>query len=242
MMQRNMELPVFVGGREYKAFLQEGFFNDRVTTGSLHDHGMAEIHLQIAGKADYRLGDTVVTLLPDTILLIPAGVFHRAIDPPDDVRHVAYQVPLGKCRENTVRLPSGTLERVWILIGESAETGKADRLSACLSQFCAELVGDGGACRLTPAQNREVVVRDFFSRRYAEDVTLETLAEELNLSPKQTARLVRRFCGQTFGQKLAAQRREIAARLIESGTMSLSEVAEAVGYRTYSGFWKAFRR
>ncbi len=238
----NMELPLYIGGREYRAVLQDGFFSDRKLTTALHDHSMPEVHLQIAGSSSYRVGEEIITLLPDTLLLIPAGSFHCAVNPRDDERRIAFQVPLGACEKRSAVLPAGTSERVWLLARESLESKCGNRLSACLSYLCAQLLCDGSDCKLLPAKNRELVIRDFFSRRYAEDVTVGSLAAELSLSVKQTERLVKSLYGKTFGQKLTSRRIEVASQLMSMGQLSLSELARAVGFKSYSGFWKAFRK
>ena len=63
------------------------------------------------------------------------------------------------------------------------------------------------------------------------------------MSEKQASRLIKKHMGATFSDVLSDYRLQAANRLL-FGTpeMSLTEVAEFVGYRSYSGFWKAFKR
>ena len=44
----------------------------------------------------------------------------------------------------------------------------------------------------------------------------------------------------TFKEKLSSTRIESAKILIESANMPMQKAAEYVGYKSYSGFWKAF--
>ena len=81
----------------------------------------------------------------------------------------------------------------------------------------------------------------FFSRRYAEPVTVADLAEVLMLSEKQTEREVRRRTGLPFRRTLLHFRMSAADSLLSSTACSKNEIAERVGYRSYSGFWKAYR-
>ena len=43
-------------------------------------------------------------------------------------------------------------------------------------------------------------------------------------------------------QELTLQRMTVAAHLVTHTQMSMEEIAQYVGYQSYSGFWKAWRR
>ena len=73
------------------------------------------------------------------------------------------------------------------------------------------------------------------------DVTVEDLAEEIGYSKSQTARIVEKITGKTFNRFLLCWRMEIARILIINTEQCLLDIAEAVGYQTYSGFFKAFK-
>lgn len=86
------------------------------------------------------------------------------------------------------------------------------------------------------------LIHEFFSIHYRENVHLGDLARELCLSERQTERLVRAHTGHTFRQELALTRLGIADRLMRMSPMSLTEIAEYVGYESYAGFWKAMKK
>ena len=50
------------------------------------------------------------------------------------------------------------------------------------------------------------------------------------------------FVRKNFSEELTARRMLAADHLIKDGRLSLAEVAETVGYQTYSGFWKAYKK
>ena len=90
---------------------------------------------------------------------------------------------------------------------------------------------------------REFIIYEFFENRYNEDVTVFDLARELNLSEKQTSRLVEMYIGVGFSKALTNYRLNAAKQLLTSDkSLTMSTVAELVGYRSYSGFWKAFKK
>ena len=236
---KSMELPVFIGGKEYSAFLQPVFFDAGKMASVFHDHGNAEIHLVIKGKLEYRVGNETYVLYRDQIMLIPQGVFHGPLGYDGETRHIAFQVQLGECGFRIVDMPDGTLERVYETVQKSVETNCGNRLSSTLAYICSELIDDGDGCGLQPLRKREVVIREYISRHYAEDRTVDDLADELGLSVKQTEREVYKIFGMPFGKTICERRMSVAEQLISSGKYTLSDVSLLVGYKTYSGFWKA---
>lgn len=73
------------------------------------------------------------------------------------------------------------------------------------------------------------------------DLNVDTLADEQHLSRRQFHRKVEALTGFTPGDLLRRKRVEAACRLLEHGNLSLKEVGAAVGFRSESGFRKAFK-
>ena len=90
--------------------------------------------------------------------------------------------------------------------------------------------------------NRQLLIEDFFSRKYSESITLEDLAKDLILSCKQTEREVKRFTGNTFNEELSKRRINAAMILLQTTNLPLARIGEMVGYASYSGLYKALKR
>jgi len=86
------------------------------------------------------------------------------------------------------------------------------------------------------------MICEMLSVFYNKDITLDDVAQKLKLSPKQTARLIVESTGNSFRQEIPRLRIEAAQHLMESEDLTLEEVAELVGYSSYSSFWKAYHR
>jgi len=71
---------------------------------------------------------------------------------------------------------------------------------------------------------------------------LAGLAAQLYLSERQTRNLVKKYYGQDYKTLIIKQRMEFADMLLEDETRSLEEIAEEVGYRSYSGFYQAYTK
>ena len=85
------------------------------------------------------------------------------------------------------------------------------------------------------------VLEDAFYYRYA-TLTLGELSRLLNLSVRQTQRLLQESFGKTFSQKLTEARMAAASQLLSNTALSVTQIAERVGYSSIEHFSSAFRR
>lgn len=238
-MNRQLMLPL--GDGQINIFLEKGFFPEKIQIGPLHKHWYPEIHWIMEGSAQYQIGQTVQTFQAGQVLLIPKQTFHCCLACGDGTKRIAFQADISDAAEGCHALSADivkTLFRDW-------ETARTDRgtvkLTALLQLLCSLFVTDSKD-RSLPIQDPSLIVEEFFSRRYDQEVTVADLARELMLSEKQAQRLVIKQTGHTFLQELTARRMEVAKQLLQTGNYTLAQTAEYVGYRSYSGFWKAVRQ
>ena len=85
------------------------------------------------------------------------------------------------------------------------------------------------------------VVEDAFFYRYR-TLTLEELAAVLHLSVRQTQRLLQRYFGKTFSQKLNEARIAAAAQFLLNTGLSVTEIGERTGFSSIEHFSSSFRR
>ena len=76
----------------------------------------------------------------------------------------------------------------------------------------------------------------FLEQNYAEDVSLELLAQDLGMSPRNFSRRFKRATGRLPGNYLQAMRVAIAKAMLEGGTRSVQVVSAAVGYEDAAFF------
>lgn len=82
----------------------------------------------------------------------------------------------------------------------------------------------------------------FIDRNYSEPITLERLAELYRGSPYHLHRVFRRIAGMTPVEYVQRVRVARAAELLSATELSLSEVAEAVGFGSVPYFMTVFKR
>lgn len=88
---------------------------------------------------------------------------------------------------------------------------------------------------------RSSIIESFFDN-YQSDLTIEQLASLLNLSSKQTNRILKRLYDTSFKQKLLDIRIEVAKDLLKNSRDSIEFISERVGYSLEKNFRMVFKR
>lgn len=229
------------GETQIEAFVHPSVFDMRSVSSSFHSHAWAELHITLRGSCVLHMGERVLHSEAGTVTVIPSGMEHRLCVADETVRHIglliAYTLPAVVQKNHGSALAEGLAEE----LRRYGTTHEFYPIAAYLGFLCRDLICPRIALR--QVENREFLIREFFSNRYNEAVTLEDLAKELHLCARQTARLVREYMGDHFSNVLLDHRIRAAKRLLaHNPALTLSETAQLVGYGSYAGFWKAFKR
>ncbi len=125
-----------------------------------------------------------------------------------------------------------------------------ERLKSWLTLLLTEIFGvltenkagtyDNNA-QLAENDMRFFMIEDYFNEHYKEDVSLKKLAERLFLSEKQTDKMIKKAFGEGFRQHLCKIRLLISKDLLTDTDKEINEIAEQVGYKSYNGFYLAFK-
>lgn len=87
-------------------------------------------------------------------------------------------------------------------------------------------------------QNALRVIRS----RYTEDISLTTVAEVIHCNPTYLSRIFKLKTGNGFVTYLNDYRIAQARRLMDSGTLSLRQIAQRVGFPNYNSFSRIFKQ
>ena len=77
---------------------------------------------------------------------------------------------------------------------------------------------------------------------YRENLTLDSVAAELGITPQYLSRLFCKNAGVGFSQYLARARLEKAAFYLKETKLTVTEIAYEVGYRDLSHFMRSFKK
>ncbi len=84
-------------------------------------------------------------------------------------------------------------------------------------------------------------IEKYFADNHADDKMLESLAEHLHLSKRQTERLIKSYFGVTYREKLIMTRIETAKELLLGTHLSIDDIASGVGYSSRTSFSTSFK-
>lgn len=227
----NCEMTVGVGSGETKIFMQDGFKEFYKLSPTLHKHRYSEIHIVASGEMHYSIAGREYVFKKGEAFVVPGGAFHKFISS-SELMHTGFQTDMYLPDVAVVKLHDGVATGLIESIRENSNL-----VGAYLGLICTALSNTKN--EPVPIQDRAFLIYEFFAYNYDKDITLADLAAELRLSEKQAERLVVKYTGNNFRKEITKRRLQAAENLSKEGKMSLSEIAVRVGYKSYSGYWKA---
>lgn len=85
-------------------------------------------------------------------------------------------------------------------------------------------------------QSNVSAIDRIISLEYKNDINLGYLADKLHLSERQTARIIKKNYNQAFSVLLLNRRLTVAAMLLSSSKLKISEIIEKTGFQTNNYF------
>jgi transcriptional regulator GlxA family with amidase domain len=82
----------------------------------------------------------------------------------------------------------------------------------------------------------------YMEKNYARDISIERVARDLNMSPRNFIRRFKSATGRLPGNYLQAMRVAVAKEMLEDGARSVQAVSTAVGYDDAAFFRELFKR
>lgn len=86
------------------------------------------------------------------------------------------------------------------------------------------------------------IVKEYIEEHYAEPISLEMMAEKVNLSANYVSAMFRKEAGVTFLEYVTAKRMEVATELLRKTDLSIGEIAQRVGYGDVKYFSKLCKK
>lgn len=227
----------------------------------LHAHDFFEIELIIDGTGTHLLNGRALPLVPGSIYLLTPTDVHE-VSPITPLKHYnvmfredffadefTYETLLASCGTQFC-LSDRELPRLCslfdLLIEESNRMPDpySDSHMRSLLQCILVPLLRRTASEL-PQQQTSSAIRDalfYLQRRFRDPVTLEETAALVHLSPHYFCERFRLETGTCFSDYVNQLRARYAHRLLTSGTLSVTDVCFASGFRSFSTFSRAFHR
>lgn len=240
----NTEFIIDINGFQAKLYMQIGFFNHKDLSFPLHKHPISEIHVLLSGSAVLECEKGEIVVQEGDAICMPANMLHTYRSFDKDSKRITFFIDCNKHPITTTKItfPPSALSLLCKEIEEYVLTGKDSKLKALLSYICSDFFITEDKKPLSHITNRELIIDDFFRKKYNSNAKLDDLAQELMLSPKQTERELKRITGNTFVGELSKRKIEAAIVLSQTTNIPLTKISEMVGFVSYSGFYKAYKK
>ncbi len=234
-----------------------------------HSRNSYELHYISYGCGMLIADDTAYKITPGTFFMTGPQVMHEQIPDPDDpMREYGVYLKVKLPRNGTKsRLLQRFLQQSFYygtagiefydlmkkLINELEQNPDGHRLM--LSALLEELIvmvsrlymttADGAISENippvhSPDDQTYLIIEEAFLYNYR-DITLDSLAKLLNLSRRQTERLLQQHYSKTFLQKKKEARMSAACILLQDTGKSIASVAYELGYSSPEHFTHAFK-
>ncbi|MBO5938025.1 MAG: helix-turn-helix domain-containing protein [Clostridia bacterium] len=248
----------------------EGAFAGGAASPVVHSHAYYELLLSMDGTMVVELDEGERILLPrDSLCLLPPNHYHRTKDVENSSQLLGIRFSFQQGERKTQPLlyerllrhtsvmvfaPQPRLCGLMRKIAEeifSEELGAMACVEALLTQFYVYLLRlwlgeleqkSWALSQMDEKNSRKLLIEDYFHRYYADPISEEHLATQLNLSKRQVNRVLQEIYGKSFRSLLIEVRLRHAAQLLCESDRSVEEIAWAIGYTSLSGFYSAFSR
>ena len=215
------------------------------------------IHIVVSGRGILRLNGKEFKVGPHQIFLIPADTrtFYQA-DKDDPWEYIWFhiggpKIPLilkeaGLTPANPVYTPLACADKIEELAWDILDN--YTRQYYCvgsLYKICDYMIENSAAKQEENFDNSLVYVKNVISYiqlKYSENVKIETIALSLGLNRSYLTRLFKEATGYSLQEYLLTYRMKMAIKMLSENVLSVSEIAEAVGYGDTFTFSKAFKR
>ena len=230
-----------------------------------HSNTSYEIHYTARGRGSVTIDGQTREVGPETLYITGPGVVHAQHSQSGDpiTEYCLYlncrragRGPFARFADTTFWMGEDggrvfpLLERL-IEENRNPQPGAAEMSETLLRQVIILLTRMYGqdqpqerAARPAPVLTRAglmPIIEDAFFYRFR-SLTLDDLAALLNLSARQTQRVLRDSFGKTFTQKLTEARMAAASQLLAESCLSVTAISESVGFSSIEHFSAAFRR
>ncbi len=226
-----------------------------------HCHAKYEAHIILSGSCRMDVEDMSLRLHERDVLLIAPGKFHCTSDTSADFSHFVLSFalkdapPASDFPERTTPCACGQMPPYTLFLCRHTHTEMTEdhlfRTEALHAQYTMLLAE---TCRavLTSADSeirtasktidaRYLLIDNYFEKHLTTESSIEQMAEELHLSPRQISRILKTSYGVNFREKLRRTRMDRAGWLLRTTELSVSEISEQIGYNSETSFFKAFK-
>ena len=237
--------------------LGDGYATAQRKTTSTHFHAFYEVHYILSGSVNVVLDEKEILLNEGSICLIPPQVIHRIIEKNGSKRvGFRFSYTKRKCDQEEWYFERfantfGSLNRALFLketefflqcinasrtaLAEKAPDYAVNELLFLAIDHLAYCIGGHQKSNL-PTINAfsdsliAEYIEDYINMNYRGFLKIGDLANSLDVSVRQTQRIIKRLFGKSFSELVTIKRLTVAKHILRNTTLSIEEVAQATGF------------
>lgn len=221
-----------------------------------HCNAEFELHIILEGNCRLEIDEHTLVLDPMQAIIIPPGCYHRPAVTSETIERFSLSFTLAhevvtKHMNKPFRIPA-ELEPICKSVYHEYNLNSAycnEMIHALLSKFFIILLRHLHVAetfinpKQTPEDTQRIeLIDNFFTENFAQKGREETLASKLHLSKRQLARVLQKYYGMGYHQKLISARMDHATWLLRTTTKQIGEIAELVGYTSEAAFYQIFKK
>lgn len=231
---------VVLGAKERNLFLYNKlcFVNEK--SSPIHRHRYTEVHIISEGIFEFNVDGSTCSLSPGSVIMIPPETPHFRISPKGESCVISFLVDAAPEHAEAHSFPAEILSGFLREIRNYEVCGNFVSVAPYISFICAPFFKDE-LVETKKITDYEHIIENFFEEQYTQNATLDELAAVLHVSSRHASRLVQKHTGNSFKQEMFLRKMLSAELLLKTSDMSMSEIAEHLGYSSYGSFWKAYR-
>ncbi len=229
---------------------------------SSHHHTVYEVYFIENGKMSVYCNDSEITLNAYDILLISPGTVHRVNTCSEALERFNFRFLIKAQSADILKAPYilcrlspeieteifQNIKKIDLHIPQIEKQWEFHRIKnyfSIITSYIIEILlptekhDKKGTLHSTANKNKiDMYIRldDFFSNNYALQITAGDLAKELSYSKNHINRLLKKYWGVSFSEKLNETRLKAAKEYLANTSLSLYQIAEKCGYLSLRGF------
>ena len=235
-----------------------------------HPHDATEIYLSLSCLPGVLLGNQMIAVKPNTLIIIPPFCVHRLFDRTDEIydRYIftmnaawldsifpreAMRYEYLKAGQPPLLLslsasPLNTLRQEFETLLSYKEN---DTFSAMASFFqCMALINDlihlrseedSQGIRTSTAQQTVADIIRYLNEHRRETVSLRELSEHFYLHPDYISRIFKKHTNTTVGNYITLQKMALARQMLSEGS-TVTQAQLMTGYSSYAHFARTFKQ
>lgn len=245
--------------------LKIGFTSGVIASGHYHFHSTYEMHIPVIGNMHIMAEDKDILLQPGEVCVIPPDTIHYVyadenafrigfrftfsrIGKQENIPHSLFEYSFGALTNARV-VKNCPVYRKYLSVA-------ADNLESPLPEFMtgdllflalyetASIISTSPAPEIFHGSTSDILlseqIEEYLNNYYSHELHLGDLSKYLNLSNRQTERIIARLFGIPFRALVNKKRLTTARLLLKITDLPVEEIAHKVGFQDQNYFYRKF--